>query len=172
MQGCFWSSELIYQRVPCVKHTSVGYTQGHVPSPTYDEVCSGSTGHTEAVQVYFDPAEGSYPELLDVFFKHTDPTTLNRQGNDSGTQYRSGIYYHTPEQKAAAEAAVAQAQAQLDAGTFGRRCAGSKVVVEVAPAVEYYLAESYHQQYLSKGGRSGSAQCADKGCTDPIRCYG
>lgn len=170
--GCFWGIELAYQRVPGVTHTSVGYTQGETPNPTYQEVCSGRTGHTEAIQVYYDPKEVSYGKLLDVFFERTDPTTLNRQGNDAGTQYRSGIYYHSPEQKAEAERVMAEVQAKLDAGAWPKRVAGKKVMVELKPAGDYYLAEDYHQQYLSKGGRMGSAQSAAKGCTDPIRCYG
>ena len=124
----------------------MGYTQGQTPNPTYQEVCGGGTGHTEAIQVYFTPQECSYSTLLDVFFERTDPATLNRQGNDRGTQYRSGIYYHSPEQKAEAERAMAAVQAQLDAGTYPRRVAGKKVEVELKPAGDYYLAEDYHQQ--------------------------
>jgi peptide-methionine (S)-S-oxide reductase len=151
--GCFWGLELAYQRVPGVVRTSVGYTQGKVPSPTYEAVCSGGTGHTEAVQVYYDPAECSYESLIDVFFDKVDPTTLNRQGNDRGTQYRSGIYWHTEAQRAVAEAAVREADAQLATGKFRRPVAGTRVVAELAPAVDYWLAEDYHQQYLAKGGR-------------------
>ena len=136
-------------------------------------MCSGRTGHTEAIHLHYDPTEVTYTQLLDVFFERTDPTTKNRQGNDAGTQYRSGIYYHTDQQKADAEAAIAKIQGQLDAGTYPRRVAGGKkVVVELEPATEFWLAEEYHQQYLSKGGRFGTGQCADKGCNDPIRCYG
>lgn len=116
--GCFWGLELAYQRVPGVTKTSVGYTQGRVPSPTYEAVCSGRTGHTEAVQCYYVPAECSYERLLDEFFDKVDPTTLNRQGNDSGTQYRSGIYYHNEAQKAAAEKKIAEVNAALAAGKF------------------------------------------------------
>jgi peptide-methionine (S)-S-oxide reductase len=114
----------------------------------------------------------SYKQLLDVFFERTDPTTKNRQGNDSGTQYRSGIYYHNEDQRAAAQAAMEEVQAQIDAGKYPRRTMGNKVVVELEPAAPFWMAEEYHQQYLSKGGRSGSGQSAAKGCTDPIRCYG
>jgi len=121
--------------------------------------------------VYYDPAAVTYGRLLDLFFSRVDPTTLDRQGNDAGTQYRSGIYYHTPEQKAAAEEAVAKVNEALAAGTF-RRVAGKAVVSEIQPAGPYFLAEAYHQQYLSRGGRMGSSQSAAKGCTDPIRCYG
>jgi peptide-methionine (S)-S-oxide reductase len=169
--GCFWGLELAFQREPGVTHTSVGYTGGPDPAPTYETVCSGRTGHTEAVQVYYDPAAVSYDRLLDLFFSRVDPTTKDRQGNDVGTQYRSGIYWHTPEQKAAAEAAIARVNAELAAGTF-RRVAGKSVVSELEPAGPYYVAEAYHQQYLSRGGRFGAGQSAAKGCTDPIRCYG
>lgn len=169
--GCFWGLELAFQRVPGVMHTSVGYTAGQVPNPTYEEVCSGRTGHAEAVQMYYDPSEVSYEQLLDVFFQRVDTTTLNRQGNDMGTQYRSAIYYHSEAQKAAAEKAIEEVNRQLEAGTF-RRVAGKKVVATVDPATDYYIAEDYHQQYLSKGGRGGRAQSAAKGATDPIRCYG
>mmetsp|Transcript_25023 Transcript_25023/g.73979 ORF Transcript_25023/g.73979 Transcript_25023/m.73979 type:complete len:233 (-) Transcript_25023:355-1053(-) len=168
--GCFWGLELAYQRVPGVVSTSVGYTQGHKPGPAYEEVCSGSTGHTEAVQCTYDEKEVDYSQLLDVFFARTDPTTLNRQGNDRGTQYRSGIYYHDEAQKAAAEKKIAEIQAKLQSGEY--KGAGDKVVAELKPAGDYYLAEDYHQQYLSKGGRMGRAQSAAKGCTDTIRCYG
>jgi peptide-methionine (S)-S-oxide reductase len=121
--------------------------------------------------VYYDPAEVTYDRLLDLFFSRVDPTTKDRQGNDAGTQYRSAIYWHTPDQKAAAEAAVARVNAELAAGTF-RRVVGKAVVSEVEPAGPYYLAEPYHQQYLSRGGRFGTGQSAAQGCADPIRCYG
>lgn len=170
--GCFWGIELAYQRVPGVGQTWVGYTQGEVPSPTYEAVCSGRTGHTEAVHMFYNPAEVSYKQLLDVFFERTDPTTLNRQGNDAGTQYRSGIYFHNEAQRAEAERAMAEVQAQLDAGKYPRRVMGKKVVAELKPAGEFWAAEDYHQQYLSKGGRMGMAQSAAKGCNDNIRCYG
>jgi peptide-methionine (S)-S-oxide reductase len=170
--GCFWGIELAYQRIPGVEKTWVGYTHGAKPSPSYEEVCSGRTGHTEAVHVHYNPAECKYDTLLDVFFERTDPTTLNRQGNDAGTQYRSGVYWHNDAQKAAAEKAFARVQSQLDAGAFPRRVVGKKVVSELKPAVEFWAAEEYHQQYLSKGGRFGTGQCADKGCNDTIRCYG
>ncbi|GAB4816032.1 hypothetical protein N2152v2_003078 [Parachlorella kessleri] len=169
--GCFWGLELAYQRVPGVTHTSVGYTGGHVPNPTYQAVCSGSTGHAEAVQVYYNPDEVTYEQLLKEFFQRVDPTTLNRQGNDAGTQYRSVIYYHNEAQKAAAEKAIEEVNKQLAAGAF-RRVVGNKVVTSVEPATDYYIAEDYHQQYLSNGGRAGRAQSAAKGCNDPIRCYG
>lgn len=168
--GCFWGLELAFQRVPGVTHTSSGYTGGEVPSPSYEAVCSGRTGHAEAVQVYYDSST-SYPKLLDCFFEHVDPTTLNRQGGDVGTQYRSVIYYYDDAQKQAAEKAIQEVNGKLKAGTF-RRVVGNKVVTTLEPATDYYIAEDYHQQYLSKGGRFGSPQSAAKGATDRIRCYG
>ncbi|MEW5304744.1 MAG: hypothetical protein WDW38_009698 [Sanguina aurantia] len=169
--GCFWGLELAYQRVPGVISTSVGYTAGADKAPNYDSVCSGRTGHAEAVQSVYDPKEVSYEQLLDVFFEKVDPTTLNQQGNDRGTQYRSGIWYHDEEQKQIATKKVEEMNAKIAAGT-SRRYQGSKVVFPVEPAVDYFVAEDYHQQYLSKGGRGGNAQSAAKGNTDKIRCYG
>jgi len=165
--GCFWGLELAYQRMPGVTHTSVGYTAGKTESPTYQEVCSGSTGHAEAVQVYFDPKEVSYDQLLDQFFDKVDPTTLNQQGNDRGTQYRSAIYYHSEAQKEAASKAIEEVNKKLSSSVF-RRVMGSKVVTELTPFDgKYWLAEDYHQQYLEKGGQNAS-----KGATERIRCYG
>jgi peptide-methionine (S)-S-oxide reductase len=172
VQGCFWGIELAFQRVPGVTKTSVGYTQGTKASPSYEEVCSGSTGHTEAVQMYYLPEQVTYRELVDVLLERTDPTTLNRQGNDRGTQYRSGIYYHNDEQKKIAEEIRAEVQKQLESGTYPRKTAGKEFMMEIKPAAEYWMAEQYHQQYLSKGGRFGSPQSAEKGCKDKIRCYG
>lgn len=169
--GCFWGVELAFQRVPGVLKTSVGYTAGHDQSPTYNSVCSGQTGHTEAVQVYYDPKETDFTKLLDCFFEHVDPTTLNQQGGDRGTQYRSGIYYHNDEQKAAAEKAIEEVNKKLQSNVF-RRVVGSKVVSELKPASDYYVAENYHQQYLEKGGRFSRPQNASKGATEKIRCYG
>mmetsp|Transcript_24039 Transcript_24039/g.62183 ORF Transcript_24039/g.62183 Transcript_24039/m.62183 type:complete len:240 (-) Transcript_24039:233-952(-) len=173
--GCFWGPELLYQRVPGVEATSVGYTAGSKPGPSYQEVCSGNTGHTEAVQVTYNPTQVTYDQLLDTFFGFTDPTTKNRQGNDTGPQYRSGIYFHDEEQKAAALKRVAEVNEKLARGEQVRPnkpYAGKVVVSEIAPAGDYWIAEDYHQQYLSKGGRFGAGQSAAKGCTDPIRCYG
>lgn len=150
----------------------MGYTKGHKPSPTYEEVCSGSTGHTEAVHLHYRPDEVSYKELLEVFFEKTDPTTLNRQGNDAGTQYRSGVYFHNESQRVAAEEVFKQVQADIDAGKYPRRIAGKKVVVELEEAGEFWIAEEYHQRYLEKGGRFSTPQSAAKGDTTPIRCYG
>lgn len=160
--GCFWGVELAFQRVPGVFKTEVGYTQGANDKPTYEQVCSGRTGHVEAVRVVYDPKEVNYDDLLALFWKRHDPTTLNRQGGDTGTQYRSGIYFFSPEQETTAKASLAAHQAKI----------GRTIVTEVVPAKMWYPAESYHQQYLAKGGRIGMAQSAAKGCTDPIRCYG
>jgi peptide-methionine (S)-S-oxide reductase len=160
--GCFWGPELAFQRVPGVVQTAVGYSQGHAKNPSYQDVCSGTTGHAEVVQVVFDPSEVSYEQLLDVFWARHDPTTLNRQGGDVGTQYRSGIYCHTPEQKAAAEASKAAQNEKL----------GGQVVTEIEEINNFYVAEEFHQKYLERGGRFGQGQSAEKGCNDPIRCYG
>lgn len=160
--GCFWSVELAFQRVPGVVQTAVGYAQGQTKNPTYEAVCSGSTGHNEVVQVVFEPAEVPFEKLLDVFWGKHDPTTLNRQGGDVGTQYRSGIYFTTEGQREAAEASKAALNEKL----------GGNVVTEIEPLAQFYDAEEYHQQYLAKGGRSGQPQSASKGCSDPIRCYG
>ncbi|KAG1665390.1 hypothetical protein FOA52_015800 [Chlamydomonas sp. UWO 241] len=160
--GCFWSVELAFQRTPGVISTEVGYCNGETDSPTYEQVCSGNTGHAEVVQVTYNPDEVSYDELLDVFWAKHDPTTKNRQGGDTGTQYRSGIYTHSAEQAAAAAASIKKWQAKFPA----------KIVTEVAEVAKYTTAEPYHQQYLAKGGRNNNPQSPAKKCTDPIRCYG
>jgi peptide-methionine (S)-S-oxide reductase len=160
--GCFWSVELIYQRTVGVLSTEVGYCNGKVDNPTYDAVCSGRTGHAEVVQVTYDPAQVGFEKLLDVFWNKHDPTTPNRQGNDSGSQYRSGIYCHTPEQEEVARKSIVQYQPKFK----------SPIVTEVASISKYTRAEEYHQQYLAKGGRNGNGQSAAKDCKDPIRCYG
>ncbi|KAK1304079.1 hypothetical protein QJS10_CPB11g00263 [Acorus calamus] len=160
--GCFWGLELAFQRVPGVTDTEVGYTQGVVDSPTYEDVCTGTTRHAEVVRLQYDPTQCRYDDLLNVFWDRHDPTALNRQGNDVGTQYRSGIYFYTPEQEKAARELLERQQKLLD----------RKIVTEILPAKKFYRAEEYHQQYLSKGGRSGFRQSAEKGCNDPIRCYG
>lgn len=160
--GCFWGVELAFQRVPGVTKTEVGYTQGQLHSPNYEAVCSGATGHNEVVRVQYNPAEVSYESLLDVFWDRHDPTTLNRQGGDVGTQYRSGIYTYSEEQERVARASMEKQQKVLN----------RKIVTEVVPAKTFYRAENYHQQYLAKGGRMGFKQSAEKGCKDPIRCYG
>ena len=155
--GCFWSVEMAFQRIPGVVSTEVGYTQGMKKNPTYEEVCSGSTGHTEAVKVVFDNTAITYDDLLTVFWDIHDPTTKNRQGGDVGTQYRSGVYYLSEAQRVAALSSRDRAQKKIVA----------PIVTEIAPATEWYAAEGYHQRYLEKGG-----QCAKKGSLDPIRCYG
>ncbi|CAI8596590.1 unnamed protein product [Vicia faba] len=160
--GCFWSVELAFQRLPGVTKTEVGYSQGLLHNPTYADVCSGTTRHSEVVRVHYDPKECSYESLLDAFWAKHDPTTPNRQGNDVGTQYRSGIYYYTPEQEKTARESLEQQQNKLN----------RKIVTEILPAKKFYRAEEYHQQYLEKGGRFGCKQSSSKGCNDPIRCYG
>ncbi|KAK7316759.1 hypothetical protein RJT34_00462 [Clitoria ternatea] len=160
--GCFWSVELAFQRVPGVTRTEVGYSQGLLHNPSYKDICSGTTNHSEVVRVQYDPNECSYASLLDAFWARHDPTTLNRQGNDVGTQYRSGIYYYTPEQEKEARESLEEQQKKWN----------RKIVTEILPAKNFYRAEEHHQQYLEKGGRFGSKQSASKGCNDPIRCYG
>ena len=144
--GCFWGVEAAFRRVDGVTDTMVGYTGGHTEDPTYEEVCTGTTGHAEAVRVEYDPSAVSYEDLLNVFWDCHNPTTRNRQGPDVGTQYRSAIFYHTSEQKAAAE----KSKEDLGkSGTYDR-----PIVTEIVPATEFYKAEEYHQQYLEKRGRS------------------
>ena len=144
--GCFWGVEAAFREVRGVKSTEVGYSGGTVKNPTYKDVCTGRTGHAEAVKVEYDPAELSYEELLDVFWGCHDPTTLNRQGPDVGTQYRSAIFFHTPEQEVAARASKENLQASDD---YTR-----PIVTEIIPASEFYRAEEYHQQYLEKRGQA------------------
>jgi peptide-methionine (S)-S-oxide reductase len=141
--GCFWGAERMFWRLPGVYSTSVGYAGGHTPNPTYEEVCSGRTGHTEAVQVVYDPAVVTYEELLRTFWENHDPTQGMRQGNDVGTQYRSAIYTTTDAQFAAAQASQAAFEPVVRAAGHG------PVTTEIAPLGHYYLAEDYHQQYLS-----------------------
>jgi peptide-methionine (S)-S-oxide reductase len=155
-----------------VTETYVGYTQGTTPNPTYEQVCSGSTGHTEGVQIYYNPKQVSYRELIDAMLGQADPTTLNRQGNDRGTTYRSGIYYHNDEQRQIAEEVRDEVSAQLKAGTYRGKAENREWMAEIKPAVEFYRAEQYHQKYLEKGGRFGRSQSAAKGVKDEIRCYG
>jgi len=142
--GCFWGAEEVFWQTPGVWTTAVGYTGGLTPHPDYEEVCSGLTGHTEAVLVVFDPAKVSYASLLATFFEVHDPTQGMRQGNDVGTQYRSGIYYSNDAQRAVAERAT-----KLFGETLAELGYGS-ITTEVAPAGEFYYAEGYHQQYLAK----------------------
>jgi peptide-methionine (S)-S-oxide reductase len=142
--GCFWGAERKFWQLRGVYSTAVGYAAGHTPNPTYREVCSGMTGHTEAVLVVFDPKVVSYDDLLKVFWENHDPTQGMRQGNDVGTQYRSGIYYFDEAQRRAAEKSRDAYQAQLTAAGYGR------ITTELQPAPEFYYAEDYHQQYLAK----------------------
>ncbi|CAO3376358.1 peptide-methionine (S)-S-oxide reductase MsrA [Azospirillum argentinense] len=142
--GCFWGAERKFWTVPGVWTTMVGYQGGHTPNPTYEEVCSGRTGHTEVVRVVYDPAKVGFEELLRVFWEAHDPTQGMRQGNDVGTQYRSAIYTHTDAQRAAAEASRESYQARLEQAGFG------PVTTELREAPPFYYAEDYHQQYLSK----------------------
>lgn len=161
--GCFWGVELLYQRMPGVIGTAVGYAQGKVDHPSYEAVCSGSTGHTEVVQVTFDPKEVTMGELTKLLFSKINPKLKNQVGNDRGTQYRHGVYYHSEEQRAAAQAVFDEVKKELGGGDFYTELEAAKV---------FYPAEEYHQRYLEKGGRNGSGQSAAKGCKDPIRCYG
>jgi peptide-methionine (S)-S-oxide reductase len=142
--GCFWGAERKYWEAPGVISTSVGYVAGHTPNPTYEEVCSGRTGHTEAVRAVFDPTKTSYGEMLRIFWESHDPTQGMRQGNDTGTQYRSGLYYYDETQKAAAIESRDAFQVRLTAAGY------SPITTELAAAPEYYFAEDYHQQYLAK----------------------
>jgi peptide-methionine (S)-S-oxide reductase len=142
--GCFWGAERVFWQAPGVYTTAVGYAGGYTKNPTYEEVCSGRTGHTEAVLVVFDPAQTSYDEVLRLFWENHDPTQGMRQGNDAGTQYRSAIYFTSDEQRAAAEASRAVFQAELEGAGYG------EITTEIAPAGPFYYAEPYHQQYLAK----------------------
>jgi peptide-methionine (S)-S-oxide reductase len=142
--GCFWGVEVTFRNVPGVKDALVGYLGGTLANPTYKDVCTGRTGHAEVVQVEYDPAEVAYDKLLDVFWENHNPTTLNRQGPDVGTQYRSAIFYHAPEQRQLAE----KSKALLEASGRFRR----PVVTEITAASTFYPAEDYHQRYLEKRG--------------------
>lgn len=142
--GCFWGVEEAFRTLPGVLETAVGYTGGSTADPTYEQVCSGRTGHAEAVRVVYDPSRISYRDLLDRFFSIHDPTTPNRQGPDVGAQYRSGIFHHTPEQERAAKAVVEELTRQ---GRYRR-----PIVTEILPAGPFYRAEEYHQQYARRHG--------------------
>ena len=142
--GCFWGVEETFRQVKGVRSTRVGYLGGTLPNPTYEDVCTDQTGHAEAVEVEYDPAQVAYEDLLNIFWNMHDPTTPNRQGLDIGTQYRSAIFYSTPEQEAAAR----RSQEQMErSGRFER-----PIVTEIVPAPALYEAEEYHQQYLVKRG--------------------
>ena len=142
--GCFWGVEVEFRNTPGVTGAKVGYVGGQTENPTYEEVCSGRTGHAEGVEVMFDPSEISYGELVDKFWSLHDPTQVNRQGWDVGTQYRSAIFTHSPEQAEAAVESKARAQAQFS----------KPIATEVVPATTFWPAEEYHQQYLVKNGRA------------------
>lgn len=140
--GCFWCSEALFDQLRGVIHVKSGYEGGELPNPSYEDVCSGTTGHAEVIELTYDPSIITYDELLEVFWKSHDPTTLNRQGPDTGTQYRSVIFYHTPEQQAAAEAYKTTLN---QASAFGK-----PIVTEITKAAPFYVAEAYHQDYFAK----------------------
>ena len=142
--GCFWGVESTFRAIPGVVDVAVGYTGGQTANPTYEDVCADETGHAEAVEVTFDPARVTYDALLNVFWENHDPTQKNRQGPDVGAQYRSAIYFHTPEQKAEAEASKAKLEAS---GRYKR-----PIATEITPASTFWRAEEYHQRYLEKRG--------------------
>jgi peptide-methionine (S)-S-oxide reductase len=145
--GCFWCTEAVFKEVRGVTDVESGYSNGHLANPTYEQVCTGATGHAEVVKLEYDPAKISTRQLLEIFFVAHDPTQLNRQGNDHGTQYRSGIYYTTPGQKQEAEAIVRQL---IEDRVYGR-----PVVTEVKPLADYYPAEAYHQDFFEKNPYQG-----------------
>ena len=145
--GCFWCLEAVFDPLAGVESVVSGYTGGRHPNPSYEAVCTGVTGHAEAVQVTFDPSVLSYADLLELFFAFHDPTTLNRQGPDTGTQYRSAIFVHTPEQKAIAEATVARLTAE--------KVFPDPIVTEIVPLAEFYTAEAYHQGYYQRNPSQG-----------------
>ncbi len=146
--GCFWGVETAFRRIPGVVDATVGYSGGHMPNPTYKDVCTDETGHAEVVQVTFDPAKATYEQLLDAFWQLHDPTQVNRQGPDFGHQYRTAIFFHSPEQEAAAKKSRAALQAS---GKFR-----SPIATEITAAGPFYRAEEYHQRYLEK---RGAASC-------------
>ncbi len=145
--GCFWCTEAVYVQVRGVTDVESGYSNGHVRQPSYEDVCTGTTGHNEVVKLVYDPAIISTREVLEIFFVIHDPTTLNRQGNDTGTQYRSGIYYATPEQKAVANEVIAEMQ---NSGIYSR-----PIVTEVLPLDNYSAAEDYHQDFFERNPNQG-----------------
>ncbi len=145
--GCFWCTEAVFDELRGVTDVVSGYANGHVDDPTYQQVCTGMTGHAEVIRIEFDPDEVSFKDILRVFFTIHDPTTLNRQGNDVGTQYRSGIYYHNEEQKRIANETIAE----LEAENIWR----DPIVTEVVPVENYYPAEDYHQEYFDNNPNAG-----------------
>ncbi|MEU4558917.1 peptide-methionine (S)-S-oxide reductase MsrA [Actinoplanes sp. NPDC023936] len=161
--GCFWGAERIFWRIPGIHSTSVGYAGGFTANPTYEETCSGTTGHTEVVQVVYDPARVSYEDLLKAFWENHDPTQGMRQGNDVGTQYRSAIYTTTEAQAATAQASLEAFQPVVTAAGHGR------ITTEIKPLTRYYYAEDYHQQYLSDAKNPyGYCNHGPNGMTCPI----
>ncbi len=138
--GCFWCTEAVFQRLPGVVSVMPGYAGGTKPNPTYEEVCTGTTGHAEVAQITYDPSKISYEKLLEMFWESHDPTTLNRQGADVGAQYRSAIFYHDAKQKTAVEKSKAQAQKEFH----------DPIVTEIKPLDHFYAAENYHQEYFNK----------------------
>jgi len=154
--GCFWGAEKMFWQIPGVVTTAVGYEGGHTPNPSYEEVCSGRTGHAESVRVVFDPTKVSYSDLLKAFWESHNPTQGMRQGNDIGSQYRSVIFYNSPAQKAAAEESRTAYQKKLSEAGYG------EITTEIVPAGEFYFAEDYHQQYLSDA-KNPYGYCPDHG---------
>jgi peptide-methionine (S)-S-oxide reductase len=159
--GCFWGAERVFWQAPGVYTTAVGYAGGFTPNPTYEEVCSGRTGHTEAVLVVFDPAKTSYEEILRLFWENHDPTQGMRQGNDAGTQYRSAIYWTGEQQRGVAEASAKAYGERLHASGY------PDITTEIAPAGPFYYAEDYHQQYLHKNP-SGYCGLGGTGVSCPV----
>jgi peptide-methionine (S)-S-oxide reductase len=159
--GCFWGAERKFWQLPGVISTSVGYEGGYTPNPTYEEVCSGLTGHAEAVRVVYDPKRISYPELLKVFWESHDPTQGMRQGNDIGTQYRSAIFYRGEDERAAAEESAASFGKKLAEAGYGA------ITTEITPAADFFFAEGYHQQYLDKNP-DGYCGLGGTGVTCPV----
>jgi peptide-methionine (S)-S-oxide reductase len=159
--GCFWGAERVFWQAPGVYTTAVGYGGGFTPNPTYEEVCSGRTGHTEAVLVVFDPAKISYEEILRLFWENHDPTQGMRQGNDAGTQYRSAIYWTSEQQRGVAEASAKAYAERLHASGY------PDITTEIAPAGPFYCAEDYHQQYLHKNP-SGYCGLGGTGVSCPV----
>jgi peptide-methionine (S)-S-oxide reductase len=154
--GCFWGAEKDFWQTPGVVSTAVGYEGGFTPNPSYEEVCSGRTGHAETVRVVFDPAKVSYGDLLRVFWESHDPTQGMRQGNDHGSQYRSAVFYTSPRQQAEAQASLAAYQQRLTAAGYG------EITTEITPASDFYFAEDYHQQYLADS-KNPYGYCPDHG---------
>ena len=151
--GCFWGVEVLFRQIKGVKSTQVGYTDGSHENPTYQDVCSGKTGHAEAIQIEFDPSEVTYEDLLKIFWNNHNPTTINQQGPDIGEQYRSAVFFHTEEQENIAKTLKEKLQ------DTAKKQFGKPIVTEIVPATKFYKAEEYHQRYLEKNGH---AQCSSK----------